>query len=109
MCALASRFADTKSRIWNGLKYFLEVEIAREAIDVWRNWRGGRVPSLDEKLEAVTYYQAEAVRSSCNRLPVRLVEAREDCLAEDLPKRLEHRLPRPQRERDDRLAAHTMS
>ena len=40
----------------NGLKYFLEVEIAREAIDVWRNWRGGRVPSLDEKLEAVTYY-----------------------------------------------------
>ena len=40
----------------NGLKYFLEVEIAREAIDVWRNWRGGRVPSLDEKLEGVTYY-----------------------------------------------------
>src|SRR6059058_2668796 len=38
-----------------------------------------------------------------NRLPVRLVEAREDCLAEDMPKRLEHRLPRPQRERDDRF------
>jgi hypothetical protein len=39
-----------------GLEYLLEIAAAREAIDVWRAWRGGRQPSLDDKLEAVLYY-----------------------------------------------------
>src|SRR5512133_3609020 len=39
-----------------GLRYLLEVALAREAIEVWRAWRPGRTPSLEDKLAAVTYY-----------------------------------------------------
>jgi hypothetical protein len=39
-----------------GLRYLLEVALAREAIEVWRAWRPGRTPSLGDKLAAVTYY-----------------------------------------------------
>jgi hypothetical protein len=39
-----------------GLNYLLEVAVAREAIEVWRAWRPGRTPTLDDKLAAVTYY-----------------------------------------------------
>jgi hypothetical protein len=42
-----------------GLDYLLEVEAAREAIDVWRFWRAGRAPSLDEKVDAVLYFAVE--------------------------------------------------
>jgi hypothetical protein len=41
-----------------GLVYFLEVALAREAVDVWRRWRPGRSPSVDDRLAAVTYYAA---------------------------------------------------
>ena len=40
----------------SGLPYLLEVAVAREAIEVWRAWRQGREPSLEEKLAAVIYY-----------------------------------------------------
>ena len=39
-----------------GLSYLLEVDAAREAIAVWRAWRPGRTPTLDEKVAAVAYY-----------------------------------------------------
>jgi len=39
-----------------GLSYFLEVALAREAIDVWRRGRPGRAPSLDDQVAAVRYY-----------------------------------------------------
>ena len=39
-----------------GLTYLLEVDAAREAIDVWRAWRPGAAPTLDDKVNAVTYY-----------------------------------------------------
>ncbi len=39
-----------------GLKYVLEVELAREVVEIWSNWRSGRVPSTDEALEAILYY-----------------------------------------------------
>jgi hypothetical protein len=39
-----------------GLAYLLEVSAAREAIEVWRNWRAGREPTLNDKLAAVAYY-----------------------------------------------------
>jgi hypothetical protein len=39
-----------------GLRYLLEVSLAREAIEVWRAWRPGRTPSLEDKLAAVTHY-----------------------------------------------------
>ena len=39
-----------------GLPYLLEVATAREAIEVWRAWRPGQAPTLDDKLAAVIYY-----------------------------------------------------
>jgi len=39
-----------------GLTYLLEVDAAREAIDVSRAWRPGRAPTLDDQVAAVTYY-----------------------------------------------------
>jgi len=40
----------------SGMRYLLEVSLARETIKVWSEWRGGRVPSPEEKAEAVIYY-----------------------------------------------------
>jgi len=38
------------------LPYLLEVALAREAIDVWSQWRPGRSPMLADKVAAVTHY-----------------------------------------------------
>ena len=35
-----------------GLSYFLEVALAREAIDVWRRWRPVQTPALDDLVAA---------------------------------------------------------
>jgi hypothetical protein len=40
----------------SGLRYFLEVWLAREALEVWTAWRGGQKPSPAERCEAVIYY-----------------------------------------------------
>lgn len=40
----------------DGLVYFLEVHLAKEAIDVWRRWRGDKTPEVDDKVAAVIYY-----------------------------------------------------
>lgn len=39
-----------------GLSYFLEVEIAKEVLNVWKEWRNGREPSEDERIKALLYY-----------------------------------------------------
>ena len=39
-----------------GLPYLLEVYLAKEALEVWSQWREGRKPSLDESVEAIAYY-----------------------------------------------------
>jgi hypothetical protein len=39
-----------------GLRYFLEVALARDAVDVWSAWRDGAEPTLDDKLMAISYY-----------------------------------------------------
>ena len=39
-----------------GMKYLLEVELAREVIQVWKAWRKGKEPSPHEKYLAVLYY-----------------------------------------------------
>ena len=39
-----------------GWRYFLEVIIAREVLEVWSSWRDGRVPSPEEALSAIAYY-----------------------------------------------------
>jgi len=41
---------------FRGMRYLLEIWLAREAIDVWRSWRGSRLPTLEEKVAAVVYY-----------------------------------------------------
>ena len=40
----------------DGMKYLLEVELAKEVIQVWKDWRNGREPSPYEKYQAVLYY-----------------------------------------------------
>jgi hypothetical protein len=44
------------SRIPEGMKYLIDVELAKEILNVWSNWRQGRKPSLDEKYKAIQYY-----------------------------------------------------
>lgn len=39
----------------DGMRYLLEVSIARDAIRVWSEWRDGQMPTLDQKLEAVVF------------------------------------------------------
>jgi hypothetical protein len=39
-----------------GMKYFLEVAIAKDVLQVWREWRDGQEPTMQEKCEAVIYY-----------------------------------------------------
>jgi hypothetical protein len=38
-----------------GLRYFVEVALAKDAVVVWSEWRGGAVPTIDHKLTAVSY------------------------------------------------------
>jgi hypothetical protein len=38
------------------LHYFLEAEIAKEVLDVWKQWRNGRLPNEKEKIEALIFY-----------------------------------------------------
>jgi hypothetical protein len=47
---------DADSDMRNGLRYWLEVELIKDVIEVWSDWRSGLVPSLNERLAAVTYY-----------------------------------------------------
>ena len=40
----------------SGMRYLLEVSLARDSIRVWSEWRDGRVQTLDEKVQTVIYY-----------------------------------------------------
>ena len=55
-CVVKEEDDKIESISYNGKKYLLEVELAKDAIRVWTQWRDGRQPTLDEKLEAVLYY-----------------------------------------------------
>jgi hypothetical protein len=39
-----------------GLRYSLEVNLAKDAVRVWSEWRGGVTPTLEDKLAAVIHY-----------------------------------------------------
>ncbi len=39
-----------------GLAYVLQVDAAKEAVEVSSEWRNGATPTLDQKLEAVLHY-----------------------------------------------------
>jgi hypothetical protein len=38
------------------MKYLLEVSLEKEVIEVWINWRNGKRPSNQEKIQAILYY-----------------------------------------------------
>lgn len=38
------------------LPYLLEVDLAREAVLVWTQWRGGATPSVEQACQAVLHY-----------------------------------------------------
>jgi hypothetical protein len=38
------------------LFYFLEVEICKEILKNWKDWRNGREPSESERMKAILYY-----------------------------------------------------
>lgn len=40
----------------SSLTEVLMVSLAKEAIEVWSSWRGGRVPTAVEKFDAVMFY-----------------------------------------------------
>lgn len=39
-----------------GLNYLLEVDLARNVIDVWARWRDGREPTPEEATRAIIHY-----------------------------------------------------
>ncbi len=46
------------------LSYFLEVDIAKEVIEVWKEWCG-RNPSTEDKCRAVIYYAENDAYIDC--------------------------------------------
>jgi hypothetical protein len=47
------------AEVWweeRGLSYVLEVDLAKEAIEVWRQWRDSAEPSAGQRCAAVIYY-----------------------------------------------------
>jgi|tagenome__1003787_1003787.scaffolds.fasta_scaffold20539343_2 hypothetical protein len=39
-----------------GMAYVLEVDGARDVVRVWQEWRDGRVPTTDDKCDAILHY-----------------------------------------------------
>jgi hypothetical protein len=39
-----------------GLAYLLEVDLARDVLDVWARWREGKEPTPEEAARAIIYY-----------------------------------------------------
>ena len=39
-----------------GLRYFIEVALAKDAVLVWSEWRESAQPTIDDKLMAIWYY-----------------------------------------------------
>ena len=39
-----------------GLRYFLEVALAKDAVLVWSEWRESAQPTIDDRLMAIAYY-----------------------------------------------------
>jgi len=38
------------------LKYVLELYLVSELLDVWSKWRNSKLPTTEEKIEAINYY-----------------------------------------------------
>ena len=69
--------------------YFLEVDIAKEAVRVWSEWRGGITPTLEDKLAAVIHYALNDSFLHCRRRPARRqVASAGDHRHDDPPRRV---------------------
>lgn len=53
---LAEEAVDGHARSAPDHAYLLEVDVAREVLTVWSDWRAGVVPSPEEAARAVIYY-----------------------------------------------------
>ena len=40
----------------SGFRYLLEVDVAKEVVEVWTAWRNGQVPTAEDAARAITYY-----------------------------------------------------
>jgi hypothetical protein len=49
---------DDDKQVPDGAVYLLEVDIIKEVISVWSDWRNGAEPSVSQACEAVFYYAA---------------------------------------------------
>ncbi|WP_158717312.1 DUF7716 domain-containing protein [Streptomyces sp. NRRL F-4474] len=38
------------------LRYLLEVQLAKDVIETWSEWRNGTVPTVEEMFAAISYY-----------------------------------------------------
>jgi hypothetical protein len=47
---------DAAAKKSEGLRYLLEVELIKDVIQAWSDWRNGRLPDLNDKLKAVVHY-----------------------------------------------------
>ena len=54
--AVVTDASDEAANARVGLRYFLEVALAKDAVQVWSEWRGSAQPTLDDKLMAISYY-----------------------------------------------------
>jgi hypothetical protein len=48
--------SEAVAAVSGGMRYLREVRIAVDAVEVWSAWRAGRIPSADERCEAVIHY-----------------------------------------------------
>jgi hypothetical protein len=66
-----------------GLDYFLEVDLAKETVQVWSDWRDGQAPTTAEKLDAMIYYaEYDAWLPLDGQKPIDPNAARENFIAE---------------------------
>jgi hypothetical protein len=49
-----------------GFDYLLEVDLAKEVVEVWSAWRNGRTPTPEQAAQAIAYY---AVNDAPEPLP----------------------------------------
>ena len=55
-CAAVVTAASDETARAEGLRYLLEVALAKEAVAVWSQWRGSAQPTIEDKLMAISYY-----------------------------------------------------
>jgi hypothetical protein len=47
---------ESRQAVEAGLSYLLEVSVAKEVVETWGAWHGGRTPSATDAVRAIIYY-----------------------------------------------------